>query len=301
MEKPNDFNGPTALPEDSAEAQGWQEASLSWWQKHPLRYDWKKEIGYKEFSPEFYAEVDRRFFSDVKIYLPWRKIPFDTLIDFDSLSSEDVLEIGVGLGSVASLLAQYARTFTGIDITDYAAKGTQERMRIFGLKAQILQMDAEHLEFADNTFDFIWAWGVVHHSSDTPRVLSEMRRVLKPQGRAVVMVYRRGFWNYYVVGILRAIFQGGFLRTRSLHKTMQNASDGALARFYSLTEWKALVAGYFCIEKTMVVGRKSDIVILPAGKVKDFAYKIIPDNLIRFFINRCRLGGLIVSRLRKTN
>lgn len=300
-EKPDDFKGPITLPKDSLQAKKWQKAICSWWQKHPLRYDWRKEIGYPEFSPQFYAELDRRFFSDVKIYLPWKKVPFDALIDFGALRNKDVLEIGVGLGSVASLLAQYARTFTGIDITDYAVKGTQERMRILGLEARVLQMDAENLEFADNTFDFIWAWGVVHHASDTCNVFQQMRRVLKPQGRALLMVYRRGFWNYYVIGILQAIFRGGFFRMGPLHKIMQNATDGALARFYSLSEWKALASRYFYIEKILVLGRKSDIILLPAGKLKDFVCKITPDSLVRFWLNHCRMGGLIVSILRRNS
>ncbi len=135
-ELPQGFSHPTALPASGDEARGWQDANRSWWESHPMRYDWKDGIPYEEFSKEFYAEIDRRFFSAVELYAPCKKIPFDWLIDFDSLGTKDVLEIGVGNGSHAQLLAEHAKSFTGIDLTEYAVKSTSERMRVFGLAGQ---------------------------------------------------------------------------------------------------------------------------------------------------------------------
>jgi ubiquinone/menaquinone biosynthesis C-methylase UbiE len=63
-------------------------------------------------------------------------------------------------------------------------------------------MDAEHLAFPDASFDFVWSWGVIHHSSNTWQIVGEIQRVLKPGGTAVIMVYHRGWWNYYVWGML---------------------------------------------------------------------------------------------------
>lgn len=132
-EKINGFNKPTDLPQDDSRRQQWQAQNRDWWEKHPMRYDWKDQIEYEEFSYEFFKEIDRRFFSNVHDYMPWNKIPFDPLIDFESLAQKDVLEIGVGNGSHAQLLAQHAKSYTGIDITSYAVKSTSERMKRFGL------------------------------------------------------------------------------------------------------------------------------------------------------------------------
>lgn len=51
--------------------------------------------------------------------------------------------------------------------------------------------DAEHLPFADDEFDLVYAWGVLHHSPDTERALREAQRVLKPGGRLKIMLYHR--------------------------------------------------------------------------------------------------------------
>ena len=146
---PEGFNSPIDLPRTDDEANDWQNANRSWWESHPMRYDWKQEILNEEYSKPFYSEIDHRFFSAVGQFMPWRKIPFDPLIDFDRLASQDVLEIGVGNGSHAQLLAKHSHSFTGIDITDYAVKSTTERLKCFDLDATILRMDAEKMDFAD--------------------------------------------------------------------------------------------------------------------------------------------------------
>ncbi len=87
-ELPEGFSQPTALPTSPREHEGWQRANRNWWETHPMRYDWKDEIPFREFSKEFYAEIDRRFFDAVALYAPCKEVPFDWLIDFDSLEDE---------------------------------------------------------------------------------------------------------------------------------------------------------------------------------------------------------------------
>lgn len=296
---PKGFNCPTSEPKNPEELAEWQKANQNWWQNHPMRYDWRDQIAAREFSTEFYDEIDRRFFRAAKEYMPWFKIPFDPLIDFSSLASQDVLEIGIGNGSHAQLLAEHARSFTGIDLTEYAVKSVRERMRLKGLKANICQMEAESLQFPDSKFDFIWSWGVIHHSSDPQRILKEIRRVLKPGGTAVLMVYHRNFWNYHVQGWLRGVFQGYFAQGKSIHEIIQLEIDGALARFYSISEWHLLTSEHFDVKHIQIFGSKAGFIPLPGGRFKDTVSKFIPNALSRFFTNRLQLGTFLVSTLRK--
>ena len=101
-----------------------------------MRYDWNHTLGGAEFSREFYQEIDRRFFFDASRYMPPRERPFDALIPFDKLPHWDVLEIGVGNGSHAQLIAPKARTYTGIDLTQYASSSTRRRFKIFDVKGE---------------------------------------------------------------------------------------------------------------------------------------------------------------------
>lgn len=300
---PEGFEDPIALPRTPEQAKAWQDANRSWWEEHPMRYDFTDSVEDGEFTSAFYEEIDNRFFRDVATFQPYKKLPFDTVLDFDSLAEKDVLEIGVGMGSHAQLIAPRSRSFVGIDLTTYAVKSTSERMKHFGLagpNVRIVQMDAEKLEFADNSFDFVWSWGVIHHSSDTRRILQEIHRVLRPGGRATTMVYHRNFWNYYIYsGFFGGVIKRHLFRTGSLHKVRQTEIDGALARFYTIPEWKAMVSEFFTVESVRIFGSKTELVPLPGGRLKNMVLRAVPDAVGRFFTNRCRLGTFLVSSFRK--
>ena len=299
---PKTMSTPEQLPASPEEEATWQEANRSFWEQNPMRYDWDQNLEFKEHTEDFYKEVDRRFFSNVSEFMPWNRIPFDNLIDFDTLGSKNVLEIGVGTGSHAQLLAAHAANFTGIDLTESAVKSTSERMRLLNLKAEILQMDAERLSFPDSSFDFIWSWGVIHHSSNTDQIMKEMYRVLKPGGKAVIMVYHRGLWNYYICGgLITGIFKGELFKTRSIFKTVQRHTDGALARYYTSQSWHDLAkSGGFKVDYLIVKGSKAELFPIPRGTLKNFLVRLTPNGISRFFTNRCKMGSFLISKITKT-
>ncbi len=298
-ELPRGFTRPTELPSTADQHEGWQNANRTWWETHPMRYDWKGGIPYEEFSKGFFAEIDRRFFALVELYAPCKKVPFDWLIDFDSLRTKDVLEIGVGNGSHAQLLAEHAKSFTGIDLTEYAVKSTSERLRVFGLPGTVAGMDAEQMQFPDKSFDFVWSWGVVHHSANTRKIIEEMHRVLRPGGEAVVMVYHRTLWEYYVQGALLAVLSGQIFKPAALHATIQRRTDGAMARYYTRAEWQQMVSDLFSVREIRIYGKKTELVPLPAGKLKDRIVSSIPNSFSRFITNKCQWGSFLVSKLVK--
>ena len=199
------FDRPTQLPRDDAQRRQWQSANKTWWEATPMRYDWRDEITAPPGTESYFREIDRRFLWSARKYMPWRQVPFDLVIPFEQLRDKDVLEIGVGQGTHAQLLAPHCKSFTGIDLTSYAAEMTSQRLRLVNLPGKVMQMDAEEMDFADNMFDFIWSWGVIHHSADTRRVLQEMHRVLRPGGRCTVMVYHKSWWNFYFVDSPRGV------------------------------------------------------------------------------------------------
>lgn len=295
------FDAPVELPASDEQHQEWQNANADWWQHHPMRYDFGTRVSSPEFTREFYEEIDHRFFGNAAEYMPWKGRPFDTLIPFDDLPRLDVLEIGVGNGSHAALIAPLAKSFVGVDLTEYAVRSTRTRLEQSNVGAQILQMDAEKMTFRDASFDLVWSWGVIHHSANTRQVLQEIQRVLRPGGRAVLMVYHRSFWYYYIIcGLFHGILRGQLFRHGSLHKVSQRVIDGALARYYTPEEWTKVVGDLFQIERLFVCGAKADLVPLPAGRLKSAVLRWIPNPVSRFFTNNLGMGYFLVSELSKS-
>lgn len=300
--KATGFVNPTMLPQDNKQKDEWQKANKTWWETTPMRYDWRADVPHAKFSSEYFAEIDRRFLSSVREYLPWKERPFEQLIPYAKLSSMDVLEIGVGQGTHAQLIAPHCRSFTGIDLTEAATEAASIRLERAGIAAIVKQMDAECMRFPDASFDYIWSWGVIHHSADTLAILREMHRVLRPEGQATVMVYHRNWWNVAIVnGFLRGIVQGRLGQDGGLHGVMQSSTDGAIARFYTTSEWVHLNNGLFDVDTVRIFGSKSDVVPLPPGRLKSTLLRIIPDAATRFATNTMRMGNFLVASMRRAS
>jgi ubiquinone/menaquinone biosynthesis C-methylase UbiE len=211
-----------------------------------------------------------------------------------------VLEVGVGNGTHAEMLSKNCKSFTGIDLTEFASKATKKRFKVKKLPGAILKMDAEKMSFSNNKFDFIWSWGVIHHSSNTKEILKEIHRVLKPDGEAIIMVYHKSFWYYYIVnGLFRGVFLGKLFKLGSIHKVVQYYTDGAIARYYTENEWKDLAAGLFKIKKFSVYGQKLEILPIPYSKFKIFLANCIPSSITRQFLNKWKFGSMLVIHMTK--
>jgi SAM-dependent methyltransferase len=297
-EKVGDFNAPTAAPASPDQHDRWQSANRAWWEAHPMRYDWRQPVLGTPDELDWFREIDQRLFGAT--VLPAASRPFEPLLPREFVDGKRVLEVGVGMGSHAQILAEKAREFVGIDLTRPAVSATKRRLQLTGARrAAVLQMDAERLAFPDAAFDLVWSWGVIHHSASTRRALEEIRRVLKPDGCALVMVYHRALipWLLYA-GLIRGFIGGGIFRSRGIHRLVQGYTDGALARYYTRDEWRREISGLFEVESLAVYGNRGEALPMPGGRLKDAATSSIPQPVLRFWLSTCRQGTLLFSRLR---
>ncbi len=127
------------------------------------------------------------------------------------IKAKKILEIGPGAGGHSALFARHGARVTAIDITEARIRATAAKFRLLGKDAtgcRAMQGDAEALPFADGSFDIVYSNGVLHHTNDTEKAMDEVFRVLKPGGRAVIMLYCKSSWHYWInmllcVGILK--------------------------------------------------------------------------------------------------
>src|SRR5882762_7734951 len=134
---------------------------------------------------------------------------------FANTRSKKVLEIGCGLGTDGAQFAKAGADYTGVDLTDAAVELARKHFAVLGLRGDFRTADAENLDFADESFDLVYSHGVLHHTPDTSGAVREIHRVLKPGGRAMVMLYHRGSYNYRVgIRVLRRA-GAGLLKTES--------------------------------------------------------------------------------------
>ena len=234
-----------------------QKGNKDWWESNPMTYQFENDNitddttgfsrvpdGPQDLTKVWFLEVDKIFFDMASEFAHSesnRSVPFSGLIDYRFLKGKRVLEIGCGMGSHSALISKYAAELVSIDLTAKAVETTNKRFEVFGIEnAKAVQVDAEDMPFEDNSFDFVWSWGVIHHSANTHIIVDQIHRVLKDGGKASLMVYNKNSTRYYLHGLYQGIFKLKFLKLRSLYAVNMTFTDGYIARHYTRNSAKVL-------------------------------------------------------------
>ena len=100
----------------------------------------------------------------------------------DGARNPRILDVGCGTGATMGFLERYGEV-TGVDISPQAVKFCQCQGR-----ARLCLADGGHLPFVDGSFDLVTALDLLEHLEQESVGLREMSRVLKNEGRLVVVV-----------------------------------------------------------------------------------------------------------------
>lgn len=98
----------------------------------------------------------------------------------------EILDDGMGAGFFTILLAHLGHRVTGVDYSDGMVEKTRENLSARGLSADVQQMDAQELRFADASFDAVVQRNVMWNLDDPAKAYREIARVLKPGGIFVI-------------------------------------------------------------------------------------------------------------------
>ncbi|MBI3166375.1 MAG: methyltransferase domain-containing protein [Chloroflexi bacterium] len=110
----------------------------------------------------------------------------------------NVLDVATGRGAVLIPAAEAVGAqghVIGVDLSEKMALETAKELDRLGLSsnAEARQMDAEALQFPDQSFDFVLCCFAIFFFPQLGRAMSEFRRVLKPNGRVVVATWDKAF------------------------------------------------------------------------------------------------------------
>lgn len=163
------------------------------WQEHPC--------GTKFADAE---PGSRRFYELVEEHRYTKEWHIPDAAGFAHSKNLRVLEVGCGLGTDGAQFAKAGADYTGVDLTQAAIDLAKQRFELFQLPGTFCVADAEKLNFPANSFDLVYSHGVLHHTPDTAGAIREIHRILRPGGKAVVMLYHRNSYNYRVnISMLR--------------------------------------------------------------------------------------------------
>jgi SAM-dependent methyltransferase len=171
----------------------------------------------------------RSFFDDLDQYHFEKLHHLVRLVDFDGYRGRMVLEVGCGAGVDLARFAKGGAEVTGVDLAPSAIALARMNFEQQGLKGRLEVADGERLPFPDDTFDLVYAHGVVQYTANPGGLVDECRRVLKPGGREVFQVYNRISW-------LNAL-------GKLMNVGLEHADAPVLLKF-SIGEFGRLLAGF---------------------------------------------------------
>ncbi len=120
----------------------------------------------------------------------WRK---KAIRQLKKLNPATILDVATGTADVAIMSTSIlpAAKITGIDISDGMLEIGRSKIKKLGLqnKIELLNGDSETISFADNSFDAVTVAFGVRNFEHLEKGLSEIKRVLKPGGKLVVLEF----------------------------------------------------------------------------------------------------------------
>lgn len=176
-------------------------------------------------SPGFFGDLDAYHFEKLHHLL--------RLVDFNAWGGRAVLDVGCGAGVEVVRFARGGARVIGLDLAGSATALTRQNLAQQGLTAGVTTADGEALPFPDNTFDFVYAHGVIQYAADDRRVVAECHRVLRPGGVVMFQVYNRVSWLHLLSKVMKVPLE---------HE------DAPVLRRYSIAELRELCRAFASVD-----------------------------------------------------
>lgn len=169
------------------------------------------------------------FFRQTEVYRFEKLDYLDRLAGYCDHAGEAVLDIGCGLANDAARFAAGGAHVTGVDIAPNAVDLSRRNFAQRDLEGRFHVADGEALDLPDASFDFVYCHTVLHFTPSPERMAAEIHRVLRPGGRALLMMVNSQSWM------------------RFLHRAMRVEIDHLQApvfHWYSPTRFRAMLHAF---------------------------------------------------------
>lgn len=179
----------------------------------------------------------------------------------------------------------------GIDLTPENLLICKKHLELNGYSSELIIGDAEELPYQDDTFDFVYTFGVIHHTPDMEKCIREIHRILKPGGKCWVGVYNKNSWFYrcYLVPeyIRRKQYKEMSMKERLSLIEYPNTNKDILVRLTTKKELKKMFQGFHILEmKNRSLTRDS---FIGGGRM-------VSDRMLRILSRRLGWYNIVIAQ-----
>ncbi len=200
------------------------------------------------------------------------------------------LDAGCGDGTHTIRLARRGYSVVAADFAEYVLGEARKKVTASGLdhRVQFEHASLLHLPFADDSFEYVLCWGVLMHVPEVETAISELARVVKPNG--VVIVNENNMWSIesVLVRIVRRLLGRSLVRRLQGKDPAQLHITAAGAEFWRQTDAGPLICrearipwlvSQFEAKGLVVEARMPGALIeregeMPTGRLKDWVQRL---------------------------
>ena len=139
-----------------------------------------------------YTDKIRRRYNRTASYYDWMDRMISPALRKEALghAKGHVLEVGVGTGANLPYYPAECKV-TAIDFSSGMLARARDKVKDANASVELLEMDVQHMDFSDNTFDTVVGTCVFCSVPDPVKGLQEVRRVCKKEGRIILLEHVR--------------------------------------------------------------------------------------------------------------
>jgi len=212
-------------------------------QQNKIREFWNKAVPMTFVDKPKTYEEKRKFRYDLQDYM-------HDVFKFENFKGKRVLEIGSGGGLDSSEFLRNGAEVVCADFSELSVKSANELFKEAGLNGNVLLSDAKLLPFNDSEFDVVYSYGVIHHIPGVEKVLEEIKRVLRPGGIFMGMVYNKdsllyGYSIIYLHGIKEGLLAQGMSEDELTAKFSERFTGNKYTKMYTTNDLKNTFSKFF--------------------------------------------------------
>ncbi len=167
--------------------------------------------GAKAFPPldaETAREMDAQEYQRHVVRMPWLR----SAVDMACYAGQRVLEIGFGSGIDLVCFARYGARVYGVEKDPDLLHRTQTRLHYADCSGHLLLGGSAYLPFKSGSFDLVFSLDLLRQLPDPGQALREVRRVLKPGGKAIIGLPNRYSYQRLLIDGLDLLIYGNWFR-----------------------------------------------------------------------------------------